>query len=950
MFVKFESARLRFVACVWFAFLKLVFTASFLILNLGFFSISQAAENVVINAYGSQAYGIGPHVQLWINGVNVGELDVNATTASNYTFSVNLPSNGNITLDVVFTNDDCCIDGDRNLIVNSVLIRGLTLLPTDAGVIIDRGAGAAAFDGVDTIAGQTGIYWSGALRFAFELPRAALAYYNLDEPVWNGSLNETKDSAGYTGGPFNGEVVGTPVPVATNTSPARPGATGTCGYADFTSSAGGGAFRLEPIPVTTTSNNFTSVSYWMYWNGNTQLKIAIGWNIYNLELTSNFIGFNTGNSDLYGTNISSLANGWHHFTAIFKNSDAERSKLYIDGTLRSLSRLASNGPNNGYAQVTSTLNVGGWGYNTSNRFFGGRFDEVKVYNGEITQTQVTADYNAVHACAGYNVAPANFNCVATAAASNTGHLYTQLVGAAFNVDVVALKSDGTVETSYVTSGTKNVTVELVTGSGSTACASRTSLSPTVSQTVSFSPTDSGRKNIGVTVNKAYRDLRCRVVDTNQAPTIVGCSSDNFSVKPTEFTLSSNANADLSGVGQNLTPVFKTGQNFTLTVNSAVGYDGSPLLDASKLFVHTITPNIGTVSGAFPAATAATGVSSGSFQYSEVGYFKYQLAGVYDDTFTAVDSANGDCVLGNVAVNGINSCKIINTVGTDYVGRFIPDHFAVIPGTATPQCGSSFTYFGQDGIATGFTLQAQNSSNVITQNYTDRFAKLDLSNWTNFNFSASPLPSGSTLTASSTPPTGGWLNGVATVAAKHLVARPTSVAAPTNIVFSMAPTDNDGVTMNIAPVAPASPFKYGRLWLANGYGSELLPLAFSLTAQYWNGTTYQTNQQDSCTVVPASSIAMGNYKKSLNACETQISTGGSMSAGRLSTGLSAPGNGNQGSVDLSVNLNSASGTTCNSASASSASSANLPWFGSANPSARATFGIYKSPLIYMRENF
>jgi MSHA biogenesis protein MshQ len=66
-------------------------------------------------------------------------------------------------------------------------------------------------------------------------------------------------------------------------------------------------------------------------------------------------------------------------------------------------------------------------------------------------------------------------------------------------------------------------------------------------------------------------------------------------------------------------------------------------------------------------------------------------------------------------------------------------------------------------------------------------------------------------------------------------------------------------------------------------------------------------------------------------------------------LTKPGAGNNGSVDLTLNLNGASGNTCNTATSSSATTANIPWFG-ANPISRATFGIFKTPIIYMRENF
>jgi MSHA biogenesis protein MshQ len=146
---------------------------------------------------------------------------------------------------------------------------------------------------------------------------------------------------------------------------------------------------------------------------------------------------------------------------------------------------------------------------------------------------------------------------------------------------------------------------------------------------------------------------------------------------------------------------------------------------------------------------------------------------------------------------------------------------------------------------------------------------------------------------------------------------------------------------------------GRLRLQNVYGSELLALPVPLESQYWNGSSYIRNQQDSCTTVLASSIAMANYRNNLSACKTQI--GYSSGSGAFVNGVSKylrltkPGAGNNGSVDLTLNLNSASGNTCISSTASSATSASMPWFGN-NPVLRATFGIFKTPIIYMRENF
>ena len=129
------------------------------------------------------------------------------------------------------------------------------------------------------------------------------------------------------------------------------------------------------------------------------------------------------------------------------------------------------------------------------------------------------------------------------------------------------------------------------------------------------------------------------------------------------------------------------------------------------------------------------------------------------------------------------------------------------------------------------------------------------------------------------------------------------------------------------------------------------------AKYWNGTSYVRNQQDSCTILPASSISMGNYKNNLAACETQL--GYTVGSGTLVNGfsrnlrLTRPGSGNNGTVDLTLNLGSVGASpkdkTCTSATESSAIASGFSWFG-ANTTSRATFGIYKTPIIYLRENF
>ncbi len=428
-------------------------------------------------------------------------------------------------------------------------------------------------------------------------------------------------------------------------------------------------------------------------------------------------------------------------------------------------------------------------------------------------------------------------------------------------------------------------------------------------------------------------------------TLIG-SSNTFVVKPYSFVISnisrtSDVYANPAASDALGAKFISAGSPFTANVTAVSSAGNATPNFGREIIPEGVTLNQSLVlpSGGSVGSLGGTSVILGS-------NFTSGIATVSDLTWSEVGIIT---LTPNLTDNDYLGAGSIVGTTTGNIGRFYPHHFSIVAGATTPACDSSFSYYGQDGFTTGFTLTAQNSANASTQNYTGSFAKLDPTSWSNYNFSAATLPTGSTLSVSSTAPTGTWNNGSATVSAKHILSRPTSLTAPASITISAAPSDSDSVTMTSTAVSAASNFRFGRLFIPNTYGSELLPLSVPIEAQYWNGTSYQRNQLDSCSTIPTSSIAMGNYKNNLAACETTLTGGGTMSAGKTGVKLSAPGNGNNGSVDLTVNLDSASGSTC-TPTATSATSANIPWFGTINPSARATFGIFKTPVIYLRENF
>jgi len=430
---------------------------------------------------------------------------------------------------------------------------------------------------------------------------------------------------------------------------------------------------------------------------------------------------------------------------------------------------------------------------------------------------------------------------------------------------------------------------------------------------------------------------------------LAASSNAFVVKPGGFTVSASsikqtaspqltnpAAADAAG-----NKFVKAGEVFTATV-SAVTSGGAATPNFGRETVPgrvTLTANlVAPGGGTAPALTngAIAGGSFGGTGSATVTTLAWSEVGIITLTPSLTD---GD-YLGAGNVTGTT---------TGNIGRFYPDHFVVTQGAATPACSNVFSYFGQDGFATAFTLTAQNVGNSTTQNYTGSFAKLGLTTWSNFRFAAPGLPIGSALAASTTVPMGAWGAGSASVTARHQVSRPTTLTGlATNTAVSVlaAPVDSDDVTMTAAQVAASTPLRYGRLRLQNAYGSELLALPVTATTEYRDASGYYVkNTDDSCTTVPVptagsgltfgtGNLSAGETVASINGISSGLGTWVSGNGGLV---LSRPGSGNNGFVDITLSV---------------PDWLKFPWLGGSpvNPTAKAVFGIYKSPLIYRRENY
>lgn len=581
----------------------------------------------------------------------------------------------------------------------------------------------------------------------------------------------------------------------------------------------------------------------------------------------------------------------------------------------------------------------------------------------VVNTPVFGAFNACDTAAAPNSA-----CTSSTTVTNS-RITTKIAGTAFNLDLVALRTDGARNTSY----NNTVQVQLLDASNNSSaldannCRSSWTVIATLSPNPAFAPANNGLITVGpFTVAEAYRNVRVRVSNVGGS-TAIGCSTDNFAIRPNDFLVTpSDADMTTAGTTRSLTNVgatggvfHKAGQVFTVTLTAR---NSSAVTTAN--YSGTVVSVLAACAGTACPATMGTFVLGGSgftsgvlvsnaATYSEVGSFSLTLQ---DQEFAGVDAPDTSA-----------SCSGRYVCGTSAVGRFIPDRLTISSPVVTAACtvSSPFTYFGQDGFTTAFTLTALNAAGATTTNYHGTLAKFSLSSYTAYGFSAATLPSGTTLEASATAPSGTWSSGVANVSAKHRVTRPSQPVVPTALTISAAPSDGEVPAGTAVAVGSATSLRYGRLRLYNAYGSERFALPMVWETQYWNGQAFVRNSADSCTPLAATNIALSNYQSPPKAVPPLLSASnlGTVTVGALSAGQGtitlAPTQPATGSVDLVANLGSTgSPSNCASLSNGTSTSAGLAylsgqWCGTANdrdPTARASFGVYKTPLIYRRENY
>jgi len=304
---------------------------------------------------------------------------------------------------------------------------------------------------------------------------------------------------------------------------------------------------------------------------------------------------------------------------------------------------------------------------------------------------------------------------------------------------------------------------------------------------------------------------------------------------------------------------------------------------------------------------------------------------------------------------------LNATGTQTaVGRFKPAYFD----TTLVQGCNTFTYSGQP-MAVTVTAKASGGVNT-TANYAG-------ATWARL-VTLSDANSGTGTWTANTIPATSFANGVGTAPSASYTFAAKATPPATIRLRAKEPTGADGVDSSTGNEATTS-IRSGRINLLNAYGSELLALPVTARIEFYDTVTstgWRTGT-DTCTNLTSANFAYSfpvNAKNNLAACETAGTLSGSNPVLNLSLSkpcVGTPCVGNNGWTNVVLNLgNAALGTvageaygrcTAVGASGGAETPANLPWLtfdwlsaGATNPKARATFGIYKSPLIYRRENY
>lgn len=593
------------------------------------------------------------------------------------------------------------------------------------------------------------------------------------------------------------------------------------------------------------------------------------------------------------------------------------------------------------------------------------------------------------------------------------YIYTKIVGTPFNLDILAgaimdaAHGGGIQDNISGTYPTGDSNIDLVDWNASGGSCGSVGDANQVSGVTIGSPTSSsyggsnssyykwtgserGRKTyVGITASKPVAHARIRIYGKGCSPvwpysctTSTQCSRDGFTIRAASFVVTStptSAATQAAGVNYTMTATAVNAAGSTITT-----YTGTPVLTTTNMTDWRGSGyTIGTFSGSFGAAVA--GVSSSSFNYGDFGQLSIPAGAINDSNYVttggAGDVASNDCVANsssNVANgSGQYGCNIGNQTVVS-TPSFIAHHYAVTH-TITPACNNKFTYFGQP-FNFRMTVDALNAAGARMTRLTASAPNkptMSITQWNSGGATINPvtIPAANlvwsedttygtsnggeyfTSTTTSTPYT---LGAIAVTTTRPAGLSSASAAPPDYESFVLRTTSSDAnITLCNAAVVGASTtcdsavtaLRYGVLKLNDGMSTSLTPATVQISAQYWNGSKFVTNTDDTCTTI--------NFNPGTIASSTATKPIAKNASTTLSSGVGAL----MLSATLASNLAIRLGGSDNNCVSATSGSVSVPnalsgYLGSLScsssydkdPSSGITFGTLRSTYIYRAEKF
>ena len=207
-----------------------------------------------------------------------------------------------------------------------------------------------------------------------------------------------------------------------------------------------------PIGTSTT----VTVEMWTRIKNQYSGRMLFGWSLYGVYTgATGSLGFNTGNSDLFGISSSkiqslNLIENWAHYVFEMRSDvPYTNNKMYINGNEQVLTMLAGSEETTRRNFNSGVGKIGGWGFD--NRYlFNGDISTFRVYNRSLTKDEIMKNYNSEKNR--YEILPSimnnglKMNFDASMSYSGTGSVITELSGSHSNGSIVT--ASGYVSPTY----------------------------------------------------------------------------------------------------------------------------------------------------------------------------------------------------------------------------------------------------------------------------------------------------------------------------------------------------------------------------------------------------------------------------------------------------------------------------------------------------------------------